>query len=148
LTVLRGAIYNDHFAGDQRDEFCEYMEQGIHRFEYSIAPYESISQSQKEAEIINNKLSLVYETFHKGNLPTEFSGISVSKDNIVITAVKKQEDGNGMIVRAYETENVDTEVEITILGTVFQAKFGHNQIKTFKVLDGKVAECDFMEWEK
>ena len=148
LTVLRGAIYNDHFAGDQRDEFCEYMEQGIHRFEYSLAPFESIAQSQKEADLLNQKLTMVYETFHKGKLPTEFSGISVSKDNIVVTAIKKHEDDDSMILRAYETENKDTEVEICLFDTCFRTSFAHNQIKTFKLSDGKVTECNFMEWEE
>lgn len=147
LTVLRGAIYNDHYAGEERDEFCEFMEQGIHRFEYSISPFESISQSQKEAELLNHKFSLVYETFHKGKLPTEFSGISVSKENIVITAIKKHEDDDSIIIRAYETENKDTEVEIRLFDFCFRTQFAHNQIKTFKLSKGRVKECNFMEWE-
>jgi len=148
LTILRGAIYNDHFAKEERDEFCEYMEQGIHRFEYTISPFESISESQKAAEQLNNPLSMVYETFHKGNLPTEFSGIAVSKENIVITAIKKHVEEEAIVLRAYETENKETDVEITILGTTFETHFAHNQVKTFKIADGIVRECDFMEWEK
>ena len=80
-------------------------------------------------------------------LPTEFSGIAVSEENIVVTAIKKHEDDDSIILRAYETENRDTDVNIRIFETEFQTHFKHNQIKTFKIQNGLVTECDFMEWE-
>ena len=57
-----------------------------------------------------------------------------SKTNIIPTALKKNEDGNGYILRLYEAENTDTH-------------FSHNQIKTFLIENGNVKETDFMEWE-
>jgi len=146
LTVLRGAIYADHFG--KRDEFCEYMEQGIHRFEYSIFPFESLSDTEKKAQELNNKPVLVTETFHEGNLGVEYSGINVSKENIIVTAIKKAEDENGIVIRCYEAENKDTDVKINLFGTEFSAHFGHSEVKTFIVADGKAEEVDFMEWRK
>ena len=145
LTVLRGAIYADHFG--KRDEFCEYMEQGEHYFEYSIFPFESFTDCEIKAEELNNKPTVVVETFHKGTLPLEFSAISVSEKNIIPTSLKKSEDGDGFALRLYEAENKDTDVCINILGQSLKTKFSHNEVKTFVFKNGEVKETDFMEWE-
>lgn len=144
LTIVRGAVYLDHFG--KRDEFCEYMDQGEHCFEYSVSPFESFSKAEKVAQQLNNKARAVIETFHSGNLGTEFSGIAISEDNIIVTAIKKHEDSDALVVRCYEAENRDTDVSICVLGTSFRAHFGHSEVKTFVVSDGTVKEADFMEW--
>lgn len=146
LTVLRGAIYADHFG--ERDEFCEYMEQGIHRFEYSLFPFESVTDCEKQAEEISKKPTVVVETFHKGTLPCEFSAINVSKENIIVTALKQSEDENGTVLRCYEAENKDTDAEIEVFGNKFNTHFSHNEVKTFLIKDNRVKEIDFIEWDK
>lgn len=148
MTVLRGAIYADHYGMDDRDDDCVFMEQGIHVFSYTIFPFVSISDAAKKAQQFNNAPVAVGETFHNGDLPTMFSGIAVSEDNIVVTAVKQHEDGEGVVLRCYEAENRDTDVKIQLLGQVWTAHFGHNQVKTFWVQKSGVKEVDFMEWER
>ena len=88
------------------------------------------------------------ETFHKGKLPTEFSAISVEPKNIVVTAVKKNEDSDAVVLRCYETENKDTDAKIQLFGKEFDVHFSHNEVKTLIVKDDKLIEADFMEWEK
>lgn len=148
MTVLRGAIYADHCFGETQyhDEFCEYMDQGIHTFCYIIAPFESIAQAEKQSQLANSNFTTITDTFHKGTLPREYSGIEVSKENIVITALKKHEDGEGWVLRCYETEDRETEVEISLFGTKWKSTFAHSQVKTFIVDGGNVTETDFIEW--
>lgn len=146
LTILRSAIYADHFG--KRDEFCEYMEQGISQFTYSIFPYSSITDTERKAQELNNKPTVIMETYHKGNLPTEFSAISVEPENIAVTAVKKNEDSDAVVLRCYETENKDTDAKIQLFGKEFDVHFSHNEVKTLIVKDDKLIEADFMEWEK
>ena len=146
LTILRGAIYADHFGN--RDEFCEYMEQGVHRFEYSLFPFESFADCEVKAEKLNNKPTVIVETFHKGALPCEFSGISLSESNIIPTSLKKSEDGDGLVLRCYEAENKDTSVRICLLGKEFETRFSHNEVKTFLIKGNEITETDFMEWKK
>ena len=105
LTVLRGAIYADHYGQNERDEFCEYMEQGIHDFSYAFFPYQSIADTKRRAMELENPPIAIIETFHKGILKTSFSGISVSEENIVVSAIKKHEDSGAYVLRCYETEN-------------------------------------------
>lgn len=148
MTVLRGAIYADHYGGQtgNRDEFCEYMDQGIHQFRYTITPFVSLAQAEKEGQMANAELAYVLETFHQGELSESYGAIEVEKENIMVTALKRNEDSDGWILRCYETENKDTETKISLFGTVWTAKFGHSQVKTFLIENGKVTEVDFMEW--
>ncbi len=145
MTVLRGAIYADHYAVDQRDDECEYMDQGISSFEYSISPYKSISDAKHRAEELNSPVFAITETFHKGELPPVYSGIKVSAENVIVTAVKKCEDDDSIVLRCVEIENRDTDAEIEILGNNFKAHFPHSKIKTFLICDDKVSETNFIE---
>lgn len=148
LTVLRGAIYADHYGQKDRDEDCVYMEQGIHEFIYSLSAFKSISCCEKAALNLNNPVTLITETFHKGKLPTSFSGINVNKDNIIVTAIKKHEDSDGIIVRCVEIENRDTEAKIEVLGSTVTVNFTKGQVKTLLIKDGIAEQVNFMEWAK
>jgi hypothetical protein len=56
----------------------------------------------------------VVTTAHAGSLPAEHSFASVSPDNVVLTAVKKAEDANGLIFRVYEWAGKETTVEFHV----------------------------------
>lgn len=144
LTVLRGAIYADHYG--YRDELCEYQDQGEHFFTYSLFPFSSPSDAVHRADKLARPPFAIVETFHHGKLGCEFSGVTVSADNVIVTAVKKQADGQGFVIRLYEANDVDTTCEINVFGTSFTAHFSHNEIKTFVVSDGKATETDLIEF--
>ena len=57
-----------------------------------------------------NQPALVYSG---GDFGTEYSLASVNKGNIIIETIKRAEDGNGIIVRMYESENSLTKAELT-----------------------------------
>lgn len=143
LTVLRGAIYADHFGN--RDEFCEYMDQGEHEFTYTIFPFESFSDCERQAQMLNNDPTVIVETFHHGTLGTKCSKMSVSKENIIVTALKKHMDSNAYVLRCYEAENKATTAHFEVFGTEFSAEFKPNEIKTFVVDGSKVTETNFLE---
>ena len=143
LTVLRGAIFADHFG--KRDEFCEYMDQGEHEFTYTIFPFESFAGAEKQSQMLNNRPIVIVETFHHGKLGTRYSGISISEENIIITALKKHEDSDAFVLRCYESENKKTSVKIKLFDTEFTADFGANEIKTFIIDGANINETDFLE---
>ena len=147
LTILRSAIFADHFANEAktRDEFCEFMEQGIQRFSYAVFPFAGCADADRQAAELQNPLASVTDTFHKGSLPLKHEGISVSADNVVISAIKQHVSGKGITLRCYEAEGRDTDVKITLLGTSFEFRIPHNSVKTFCVCDGKARETDFIE---
>ncbi len=142
LTVLRSAIYADHYG--KRDEFCEFMDMGVSEFAYSVFTYESDSDAEAKAEELNFPLLHIMGSFHKGKLPLSFSGLDVRDENIVITAVKKAEDSEETVVRAYEAEGKKTSARINIFGKEIKAEFFHNEVKTFK---GE-SEVNMLEWRQ
>ena len=97
----------------------------------------------------NVRPALVSESFHKGTEPQQKSFISVSADNIVMTACKLCEDGSGdAVLRFYETSGRETRAHIVcdMLDAAFTADFGPFEVKTFRVnAEGRVTETNFLE---
>lgn len=146
MTVLRSALFADHYAGEEfRDEFCEFMEQGEHRFSYTLSPFESFSQNERVAEELQTPLWAVRETFHKGTLPTIFEGVSVSAPNVSVSAIKAQEDGRGYILRLYELDGIDTDVTVRLFDRKTTVYVPHNSIKTLWFDEADIIETDFIE---
>ena len=145
LTVLRSALFADHYGQEERDEFCEFMEQGEHRFSYSLFALRDLAFAQRSSELLQQPLLSVPETFHPGKLPTQYSGMSVSAENVSVTAIKHREVGDGIILRCYETAGQDTDVTVRLLDTTHRFRIGHNAVKTLLWQNGRVSETDFLE---
>lgn len=153
MTVVRSPIFADHFG--ERDDLCEYMDQGIQEFKYSLVPHVNSWQKAgvvKKANELNVAPLQIIETYHKGKLPLKFSGLRISEDNVVATAFKKAEDGNGYILRCYETSGnaVKATIEIPMLNRNFKADFGKCEIKTFRIPADErkpVVENNFLEMD-
>ena len=146
MTVVRGAIIADHYAGEHRDEFCEFMEQGVHEFEYTVFPYRSVAGTVRRARELNCRAESIIETFHKGSLPLQYSGISVDRENVSVTAIKAREGGCGTVLRLYETDGVDTDVRINVFGREIGIRVPHNSVKTLIVDDDGFTVSDFLEY--
>jgi len=146
LTVLRSAMFADHYG--VRDEFCQLQEQGEHFFSYRISPFTTFGEAERRAQELQNPPEAIVETFHKGALPTSFSGISVTPSNISVTAIKKSEDCDGIILRLFETDGRDTRVALRVFDCELECDVPHNSIKTYLVTKSDVKEVDFVEWEK
>lgn len=134
LTILRSAIYADHFGS--RDDFCEYAEQGIHTFEYALCPHVSNTYTQRVADELNMGVYSVFTGFHGGCLPEKGSFFKTEAKNIVVTAIKEGEDG-GEIIRFYETDGKNTEIQMELFGSKIKTAVSHDEIKTLSA-DGSV----------
>lgn len=143
LTVLRSCLFADHYG--QRDEYCEFMEQGEHFFKYRIFEYSDQAKAERNSDELQNPPTIVRETYHTGDMPRSFSGISVSEENLCITAIKKQEDGKGTVVRLFETIGKDTIATVRLFDTEFKCHIPHNSVKTYLVENDSVKEIDFIE---
>jgi alpha-mannosidase len=151
LTMIRSPIFADHYG--QRDDLCEFSDQGVHEFKYMLAPH---AGTWREAEIVkkayelNVPLAYIAETYHKGVLPQYFEGIKISGGSIVASVLKKSEDKNGFILRCYETNGKSSSVviEIPMLNKKWESVFGEYEIKTFLVPnddDKEVYEVNLIE---
>ncbi len=88
LTLLRSPTWPDPDA-----------DQGHHHFHYALYPH---AGTWKDALTVRHgweydyPLQAVVTTAHAGSLPAEHSFASVAPENVVLTAVKKAEDENGL----------------------------------------------------
>jgi alpha-mannosidase len=106
LTLLRSPTWPDAEA-----------DRGHHHFHYALYPH---SGDWKDAETVrrgweyNYPLTAVVTTAHGGELPAEYSFASVEPRNVVLTAVKKAEDADGLVLRAYEWAGKDSVAEFHV----------------------------------
>ena len=75
----------------------------------------------------------VLENNHNGTLGHIFKGFECDADNITVTALKPSEDGKGIVIRAYETDGIDTDAKLSgaLLPCELQAHFGAYSINTY-----------------
>jgi len=106
LTLLRSPKWPDPDA-----------DMGRHHFQYALYPH---AGTWKDALTVRHgweydyPLQAVVTTAHAGSLPAEHSFASVTPDNVVLTAVKKAEDANGLIFRVYEWAGKSGTVEFHV----------------------------------
>ena len=145
MMTARGCAYLDHFGQKYRDGEMQFLDKGEQEFCYEIVPHTKSINSYlfKRSELLNTPLSVQQETHHDGTLPEVFSALNIDKDNIVVTAVKPAEDGDGIILRIVECAGERTKAKISFnaLNTEFEPDFAPQEIKTVRIkADGKIKE--------
>jgi alpha-mannosidase len=150
FVAVRSPVYCYH--GDYRDSLSERTDIGLQEFEYSIIPQNKLNTAKltQKAIRLNNKPHYVLETFHKGILPMDYTGIEIDRENIILTACKASEEGNGTVLRLYEGTGTEISVSVNapVIGARFDAVFSPFEIKTFLVdKQGNVTETNLLELE-
>lgn len=145
MMTARESAYLDHFGQKYRDGEMQFLDKGEQEFCYEIVPHTENINSYlfKRSELLNTPLSVQQETHHDGTLPEVFSALNIDKDNIVVTAVKPAEDGDGIILRFVECAGERTKAKISFnaLNTEFEPDFAPQEIKTVRIkADGKIKE--------
>lgn len=155
FTVLRSPAYAHHIpAALSPDEQYSFIDQGIQRFSYAMLPHtgswERAGTVRRAAEL-NERPFALFGTFRpEGTLPQADSFIEVTPDTVLVTVLKQAEDGDDLILRAYETTKSATQATITLpkLNRTIEAQFAPCEIRTFRIpLDEArpVVETDLLE---
>ncbi len=107
-TVIRSPIYGDH--GAPRTSESEFTSQGRTDFSYTIMPTgDGWEDVIKAGKVLNKGLTHILDTWHEGTLPNDtFSGLTLTASNVMVSAVKRSEDGTGFVLRLYEVEGKET----------------------------------------
>jgi alpha-mannosidase len=155
LTVARSPVYAWH---DPRKldpgEHYQYLDQGCQEFSYGVLPHAgdwSQAGTVRLAEELNQPLIALPEHAHPGDLPTAASFLDGSAGPVVVSVLKRAEDGGGVVVRAYESGGMAAHCRIGLgfLGRSVAADFAPGEIKTFFVPDNPelpVREVSLLEW--
>ena len=106
LSLLRSPTWPDPEA-----------DRGHHQFSYSLYPH---SGDWKQALTVrrgyefNYKLRALQVEAHEGNLPPQHSFVGIAGDNVVLTALKKAEDSDALLIRFYEWAGTTAEVRLRL----------------------------------
>jgi alpha-mannosidase len=106
LSLLRSPEWPDPHA-----------DEGHHEFTYSLYPH---GVGWKNALTIRRGYELNYKLIshavdeHQGSLAAEHSFLQAQPDNIIVTALKRAEDENALILRFYEWAGKDGEVTLQL----------------------------------
>lgn len=88
-------------------------DQEEHDFTYAIYPHAEgwrAAGTVEEAYKLNQPLLALQGT----EAEREYSFASVDHSNVIIETIKKAEDGNGTVIRMYESENAYTKAKLTV----------------------------------
>ena len=133
LTLLRCPSYPNEVA-----------DEGIHEFTYSLLPHSGTlaeSETIREAFALNNPMTAIERMpGRRGNLPESWPAVTVDKENVICDTVKKEEDGDGIILRFYESLNKRCRTQVT-LG--FEAK----SVEICDLLEKPLSAVDFSSGE-
>jgi alpha-mannosidase len=106
LSLLRSPEWPDPHA-----------DEGHHEFTYSLYPHGGNwrdAQTIRRGYELNYKLIAMRAQKHEGTLPGEHSFVRVEPDNVVLTAIKKSEDDDCLVLRFYEWAGREADVKLQL----------------------------------
>lgn len=152
MSVLRSPIYAFHEPRQvEEGRRYSYMDQGLHRFTFALLPH---SGGWRDAGTVRESLLLnmppvSLETYpHKGDWPGKRSFGEISESNIDLCAIKQAEDGEGLIVRLYETSGKSTSATLSLAGAQYAMEMKPFELKTLRIWNGNATEVDLVERER
>ena len=106
LSLLRSPEWPDPHA-----------DEGHHEFTYSLYPHAGTwreALTVRQGYDLNYKLLSMQTESQQGALPPEHAFVEVKPENVVLTAIKKAEDDDSLVLRFYEWAGKDANVEIEL----------------------------------
>ncbi len=149
LTLLRSPVVGDLRTAplDDTTEY-QYMEQGLHcgRIRSIPTPLKN-AQAEKRYQQWLSAPTVICEANHPGTLPSVWEGLSIPREGVVLTAVKKPEDREGVVLRMVEYDGQPTAGTVSVpTEESIPVSFSPYEIKTILINDcGEVAETDLLE---
>ncbi len=130
LTLIKSAIEPDPNA-----------DIGRHRFVYSLAPHGGNGHSEifRLAYELNYPALSKYAKIKNVESEEKFSFVETDADNIIIETVKKEEDGEGIVVRLYETANSRRYAELHFANDIqeaYESNLLEEERQKMKVVNG------------
>ena len=135
LTLLRAPKYPNKNA-----------DIGTHRFSYSIFPHTGKDVDGgviKESFFFNNPVKVSKIEKQSGKLPSSFCFAKTDREAVVIDAVKKAEDQNGVIIRAYDSFGSKTKCKFDFgkeIKKVYLCDMLENNLKEIEVKDNSFTD--------
>lgn len=115
----------------------------VHTFTYSLYPHIG---NHKQGGVVQNAYALnrplvAFETNGNGSLSDTFSLVSCDKENVIVETIKKAENGEATVIRAYDAYNRRGEAEFTFgfdVKKAYLCDMLENKLQELPVSDNKV----------
>jgi len=105
---------------------------GEHEFKYSLYPHAGSwnEETQREAYLLNDPIMVYQRKDERGkNLISNLQSlVSCSSPNVIIETVKQAENGDGLIVRLYESQRKRGQVQVK-MGSVVDSAWVTNLLE-------------------
>jgi alpha-mannosidase len=153
VTLLRSPAYAHHDPAryDASKPF-PIMDQGWHTIRVRLVPHAGGWQKAgvvRMAWELNEPCRVHMESAHSGSMPGAFSGLGTDAENVVLSVLKRSEDGESVVVRGYETagKKAKTAVHVPGVDKPIAVVFAPHEIKTLRVnrSTGKSVETNLLE---
>jgi alpha-mannosidase len=153
ISIVRGAVYAQHEPAklEANGEYI-WQDQGEQTFRLLLLPHAGAWQDAavvRQAEEFTAPAPVFYQGIHRGTRPLSASFMSVDVPNVVVSVVKKSEDGDDLIVRLYETAERATaaNLDLGLVNRRWTGSFRPLEIKTLRVPrnGGEIREVDVLE---
>ena len=154
VTAVRSPIFAHHEpAIPAKGVRYQFQDQGLQRFVLWLVPHRGSWDAAgltRRALELNQRPTVLLESFHDGPLPGVASFASVEPENLVLGAVKHAADGDGLVIRVVETEGRAAEARVALTGWGRELTFPIEpyEIRTFRVPSDPampVDETDLLE---
>ena len=153
ISIVRGAVYAQHRPRKlEPNGVYLWQDQGKQTFRMLLAPHPGAWQDAgivRMAEEFTAPIPIIYQGIHPGNRPLSASFLSVDAPNIVVSAVKKAEDGDDLIIRCYETAGRPTTatLDVGLVNRRWTGNFHPLEIKTLRMplAGGEIREVNLLE---
>jgi alpha-mannosidase len=160
MTAARSPVFAWHDPHKlDHEQHYQYLDQGRQEFTYVLVPHAgdlAAAQVPRRAEELNERPFALPEHFHSGSLPPARSFADDGGGSVLMSVLKRAEDGGGTIVRAYEAAGRSTSARLGLgfLGSYVsvQASFAPGEVKTFLLPDeggdseASASEVGLLEW--
>ena len=120
-------------------------DQGRHEFIYSLMPHLDDFRHGRvieESYALNQSLLEKEVALNKGTLPEKYSFVSAENSNIVITAVKKAEESEALVVRFYDAYDCKSKVVLNVpeaYKKAYLCDLMENEVGEIEICDGRVS---------
>jgi alpha-mannosidase len=153
ISVVRGAPYahhKPHTLDLNADHF--WQDQGVQTMRMLLVPHRGTWQEAavpRAADEFTSPVPVVYQGIHPGTRPQSDSLLSVDAPNVIVSAIKRAEEGDDLIVRCHETDGkaAKATIDLRFARRTWTGSLRPFEIKTLRLdaKSGQIREVNGLE---
>jgi alpha-mannosidase len=153
ISVVRSAVFAHHRPRvlDMTAEHL-WMDQGIQSFRMLLNPHAGSWKEHSIARMAEEFMSppvCIYQGIHDGSMPKADSFLAVDSPNVVVSAIKRAEDGEDLIIRCVEAcgRQTDATLDLSFADRQWNGRFRPFEIKSLRMnrITGDIKEVNLLE---